>query len=199
MSGTGWCGCGAGAAAHARVKEERLMAGQRIGCVAGLVGLVLGLAAAGPAQGAERYWVTPGSGSFGATANWAVVPGGTPGQSVPGSADVANFTLNAAYGVTLSAPVTNQLMEVENGSVTLAAPPRGFLPCDQWHPRRQHRRPNRQAHDKRPRGRRPDDRGCRRGNRLCDAGLWKRTRRCCDRRGRGHGNAHHRRDCLQAY
>jgi T5SS/PEP-CTERM-associated repeat protein len=84
-----------------------------LAAVAGTVGIVSN------ARAADRFWITPGGGTFSAIANWSTTAGGAGGASVPVAADTANFTLNNTYTVNLTAGLTNSDLDVEFGTVTL--------------------------------------------------------------------------------
>jgi T5SS/PEP-CTERM-associated repeat protein len=71
-----------------------------------------------PAVAADRFWITPTGGTFGAIANWSATDGGAGGASVPGVADIANFTLNNTYEVNFTTDPFNTDLDVENGNVT---------------------------------------------------------------------------------
>ena len=66
---------------------------------------------------ADRFWVDPTGDSFSSTPAWSLTDGGAGGASVPGAADVANFTLNNTYLVFLSSNITNVAMDVSLGTV----------------------------------------------------------------------------------
>ncbi len=68
---------------------------------------------------ADRFWIDPAGGPFADIANWSATAGGAGGATVPGAADVANFTLNSTYTVTFGAAVTLNALDAENGNVTL--------------------------------------------------------------------------------
>src|SRR5262245_53036180 len=66
----------------------------------------------------DRFWVDPAGGTFSAANKWSLTAGGAGGASTPGTADVANFTLNNTYRVVFAFPTTNQSLKVTNGNVT---------------------------------------------------------------------------------
>ncbi len=68
---------------------------------------------------ADRFWITPAGGTHGTAANWSATDGGAGGATVPGVADVANFTLNNTYTVNFGAAATMNALDAENGNVTL--------------------------------------------------------------------------------
>lgn len=82
-----------------------------------LVGLSMPLVG----YGLNRLWTNPGSGDFGASANWS-------GAVVPGAADSATFNLGNNYTVTfdnnpnpLVNPVLNQFLSFAAGTVTFTS------------------------------------------------------------------------------
>ncbi len=68
---------------------------------------------------ADRFWITPAGGTHGTAANWSATDGGAGGATVPGVADVANFTPNNTYTVNFGAAATMNALDAENGNVTL--------------------------------------------------------------------------------
>jgi fibronectin-binding autotransporter adhesin len=84
---------------------------------------IICLAASGAIHAAERFWVTPTGGVFGApggiSPSWSTTAGGAGGATVPGAADIANFTLNNTYDISFGTSLTNQALDIENGNVTL--------------------------------------------------------------------------------
>ncbi len=74
--------------------------------------------ASSPIHAADRFWIAPNGGQFGATAFWSTTAGGPGGASVPGPADTANFTLDETYEVAFLADATNFMLDVEDGDVT---------------------------------------------------------------------------------
>ena len=68
---------------------------------------------------ADRFWIDPLGGSFTDIGNWSATDGGAGGATVPGVADIANFTLNNTYTVLFGGGATNLELEVKNGNVTL--------------------------------------------------------------------------------
>ena len=79
---------------------------------------VLALAAS-PLLAANRYWIDPAGGTFGASSNWSATAGGAGGASVPGPADIANFTLGNFYALDFFNSHVNHRLDVENGGVML--------------------------------------------------------------------------------
>jgi T5SS/PEP-CTERM-associated repeat protein len=79
--------------------------------------LALACSASSLLHGADRFWVII-SGPFNTPAAWSATDNGPTGATVPGVADVANFTLNNATNVTFSSAVTNTALDVDNGTVT---------------------------------------------------------------------------------
>ena len=67
---------------------------------------------------ADRFWIDGLGGPFATTTNWSATDGGAGGASVPGVADIANFTLNNTYTVNFASAVTNTDLDVENGNIT---------------------------------------------------------------------------------
>ena len=61
---------------------------------------------------ADSYWSNIGGGNFNTPANWS--------SGVPGAADKANFSSNAAYQISWTAPVANSRANVDGGTVTQA-------------------------------------------------------------------------------
>jgi len=78
----------------------------------------IALAASTTLQAADRFWVT-GNGPFGSSSSWSTIDGGPSGASVPGLADIANFTLPTTYTVVGSTNATVQQVAVKAGTVTL--------------------------------------------------------------------------------
>ena len=75
-----------------------------------------GLLCLAPAlHAADRFWIGTAGGAFGSTGNWSATDGGSGGASVPGAADVANFTLNNTYTVTFGAAVTLNALDAGHG------------------------------------------------------------------------------------
>src|SRR2546426_9045649 len=64
------------------------------------------------ASATDSYWNNTTGGNFNTAANWI---GG-----VPGAGDNANFTSNAAYQVTWTAPAANSRANFDGGTVTQA-------------------------------------------------------------------------------
>jgi T5SS/PEP-CTERM-associated repeat protein len=75
-------------------------------------------------KAANRFWITSGGGAFGVPAavspNWSTMNGGPGGATVPSTTDTATFSLNAVYTVTFAQNVTNDTLDIDNGSVTFS-------------------------------------------------------------------------------
>jgi T5SS/PEP-CTERM-associated repeat protein len=82
------------------------------------IALAVVSAAATTAPAQNRFWITNTGGAFASSANWATTNTPPGGASVPGVADVANFTRGSVYTVTFSADVTNAGLLLNNDSVT---------------------------------------------------------------------------------